>query len=295
MQTMRLRLKQLPRFVLFRCKTLIPWVLFMVVELVLLSLAYWQWSRAEEKTQQLAQWEKNKDTVLSVSEVWERLEAIEKAPIGQCRRGQQELSSYGLEISGWLEPQQIWLLDNQLVDGRTGYDVITMFAADTEDGQLTILLNIGWLHSDYAERDRAPNISLANLEAENWQVQLVFPQLSVNPFVNESADALGRYIRIQTPLTAIRQLSQQLDFPIWGSHGHGYTSALYAVLLPSDAEQSSPAATPLTPAGLVFHYEQVVMKPEKNRAYAVQWVLIAIALLFVFRLARQRKKQSKSE
>lgn len=266
----------------YRTAVLLGYLVLIVLTLFVLSLAIWQWQRSVEKSQLLQKFAHNQQQPLMLDQLLHRRSFVQQLPEAEQRLAEQTLASHPLMVTGQLQPEQVWLLDNQQVNGHTGYDVLTLFAAETKAGASMLVINLGWVQSSYAKRHEPPEISLDTNTLQQWRLQLVFPRSSLNPFVRETADSLGRFIRVQTPQTVVEQLQKQ--FP----------HILYAVLLPKDDQIS---ALKYTPTGFVFHYNNVVMRPEKHRAYAVQWLLLAVALLIIFSRAlrqsstiRERKK-----
>ena len=96
---------------------------------ILINLSWWQLNRAAEKTTQLARVAQLQAAGALQPSQLPLLAAtdIDAAPV----KG----------LSRWLAPY-IWLLDNQIVQGRVGYDVIIPVQAEglTEP----LLVNLGW-------------------------------------------------------------------------------------------------------------------------------------------------------
>lgn len=263
-----------------RCSALMPYVLLILLETLVLSLAVWQWVRGNEKATVLSEWETQDAVPFAADDIQSGLRLLENsaeslAP-SESKSIRQQIAARTLLIDGQLQPAQVWLLDNQQVNGRTGYDVLTLFFADTAVNRQPLLLNLGWIESSYSRRQAVPNINWSEMSLAKGRVKLVFQEYSRNPFIRESADTLGPFIRVQTPVTAVQQLAMQ------------YSSVYYAVLLPNEEQASNK-----TPVGFVHHYTPVVMEPQKHYAYALQWLLIGVALFFVFHFAKKKQRRKR--
>lgn len=226
-----------------------PWqyfaVLITVAAFLLLSkLAWWQWQRAEEKTrqlQQIASWQQQDGlSVLQLQEL--SLPVLDGAPLqGQVR---------------WLSPY-IWLLDNQIVNGRVGYDVVVPVQARDS----TFLLNLGWI-AGRADRADLPQVAIP-VAIELQGVLRTEPR----PFL------LGQNIESAA----------------------GYPQRIQAVVPQQLAEASGlqllDAVFYQQQSDFIPHYQPVILPPEKHRAYALQWALLAVAVVFVALAVRYQRGQ----
>ncbi len=218
-------------------------VLITVAAFLLLSkLAWWQWQRAEEKNQQLqqiARWQQQDGLPVAQLQAT-NLSALDGAPLqGQVR---------------WLSPY-IWLLDNQIVNGRVGYDVVVPVQAQ----DLVFLLNLGWT-AGRAERADLPEVVIP----EVFELQGVL-RTEPRPFL------LGQNIESAA----------------------GYPQRIQAVLPQQLAEASGlkllDAVFYQQQSDFVPHYQPVILPPEKHRAYALQWALLAVAVVFVALAVRYQR------
>jgi len=224
-----------------------PWqyfaVLITVAAFLLLSkLAWWQWQRAEEKTQQLQQiahWQQQAGVPVAQLQMTD-LAALDGAPLkGQVR---------------WVSPY-IWLLDNQIVNGVVGYDVIVPVQAQ----DLVFLLNLGWT-AGREDRTALPQVLIPEV-VELEGVLRTAPR----PFLlgQNVEDAAGYPQRIQAVLP--QQLAE--------------TSGLKLLDAVFYQQQSN----------FISHYQPVILPPEKHRAYALQWALLAVAVVFVALAVRHQR------
>ncbi|WP_233079580.1 SURF1 family protein [Rheinheimera soli] len=203
---------------------------------LLIKLSYWQWQRAEYKQAQL-------DQLHSAQQQgpvrWTDVPAI---PVEQLD---------GLELQGkavWLKPA-VWLLDNQLIQGKPGYDVVIPVLVSNQGPAL--LVNLGWIEAPMS-RDQLPELDIpAEFEmAGLLRTELKGFRLGLN--LEETGLWPQRMQQVE-PAELSRVLGQEL-----------YPALLY--------QYQSP---------YLYHYKAVVMPPEKHRAYALQWLLLAVAVVVV--------------
>lgn len=222
------------------------WILISVFAAAFLtSLSLWQLSRAAEKTTTLAR--------IAQSQAAGSLDTNQLLALGAT-----ELDGAQVEFSArWIEPM-IWLLDNQMVDGRIGYDVViavneTYSAISTSVNPApAFLINLGWIPAP-AGRDQLPDI---NIPAQ-LIISGVFRVRTKGLLLGINLEDKGQWpMRIQ-----------QLD-----------------------AISLSPYVKNLIAGGIVFqqaqspfrvHYQPVILPPERHRAYALQWALLAVAVIGV--------------
>lgn len=215
--------------------------------MILINLSWWQLSRAEVKAQQLqrlAQLQTN--GALQPAQLAQlSLNDIDGAPLqGQAR---------------WLAPY-IWLLDNQIVKGRVGYDVIIPVQADGLAQPL--LVNLGWIAAPDS-RDSLPQLMIA-------------PELTLDGLLRTNTDGLPLLGQNAEDHGSWPMRIQQVVFDELSSFSG---LALYPALLYQRQ-----------PGDFLPHYQPVVLPPEKHRGYALQWFLLAIAVLGVALAASHQGK-----
>lgn len=223
----------------------------MIVVIVCLRLAYWQLQRADNKIQQLAQIaELQSQGVIT----WQQMQQL---PNQWNKTGLQ------VTVNGKLNNQQYWLLDNQVYQGQVGYDVLVMLtlASSAE----TILVNLGWVKAP-PTRAQLPTVLLPS--SLGTTIQLKEGKLSGFTLQDDQAQTeQGWPKRVQTIDLALftKQSGQTMASLIGYRQGKG-----------------DDIATP--------HYEAVVMSPQKHQAYALQWLLIAVACIAVALFASKKKE-----
>ncbi|MGY3858139.1 SURF1 family protein [Aeromonas intestinalis] len=209
----------------------------------LCKLALWQWQRAAEKEAWLEQ-------VAAAQQV---------APLMLDRLDWRELDKLdGAVLSGrvaWFRPY-VWLLDNQTVEGEIGYDVIipvranddTALAGTSSSKGPLLLVNLGWIAAP-ASRDQLP-------------APVIPPLLELDGLLRTRPGGL--------------LLGQNIE-------GGPYPNRIQSVRAVSLSEETG---LPLADAVFYqkhspfrYHYQHNVMPPEKHRAYALQWLGLAVVML----------------
>ncbi len=222
----------------FRYRRWIVPILTLVVTAALCKLALWQWQRAAEKEAWLEQMAVARQVApLTLAQLdWRSPEALD----GKSLRGQVQ----------WVSPY-VWLLDNQIVAGEIGYDVIIPVRA-SGDAALPqhplLLVNLGWLPAS-ASREQLPQPVIP-------QTLMLDGLLRIRPggiLLGQNIEAGPYPNRLQSVRAdAIRQV---IGLPL--------ADAVFY-------QQHSP---------FIYHYQQNVMPPEKHRAYALQWLGLALVVL----------------
>lgn len=212
--------------------------------LLLIKLAWWQWQRSAEKESQLQQiysWQQQGP--LSWSDAYQKSSTdIDGAPL----QG----------VAHWLAPF-VWLIDNQIWQGKAGYDVLV--PVQLSPNTPVLLVNLGWVAAP-AERSQLPQISVPAEFVLDGVLRTKVASLRLGQNLEDN----GQWpMRLQTvePQTLEAQLGQPL-----------FNGVFY--------QQQTP---------FIHHYKAVVLPPEKHRAYAVQWLLLAVAVLIVAMAASYQK------
>ncbi len=214
-------------------------VLFVCVMLpVLIGLGFWQLQRADEKRDILA--------------AFEARQSLPVAPLSDLRPAEWE-NYRRVSVSGRFDDERVWLIDNQIRDGRFGYEVIALFYSDDDRA---LLVNRGWLEGDVSRR-QLPEMTMPSgtvrIEGEIYRG-------SVNPLHASPAD----------------------DGDAWPKRVQGITaeqaqSILGEPLLPFTLRLAEHSIAALAVKRLIIN-----VQPEKHTAYAVQWFAMALALVLLF-------------
>jgi surfeit locus 1 family protein len=236
-----------------------PWVLVnLSVVALLLGLCFWQLSRGAEKTETLAR----------IAD-WQHQGALSMAQLSHVDTAMVD----GVQLdfrARWLEPN-VWLLDNQIVNGRFGYDVIIAVEEITDTHSLNshsetkspvpVLVNLGWLAAPLA-REQLPEVVIP----AELQVQGVYRTRVKGLLLGTNIEDRGSWpMRIQQ-LDSL-QLATYLQKPL-------HSGVIYQ-------NKNSP---------FLIHYRPVILPPERHHAYALQWGLLALAVVVIALIASARKE-----
>ncbi|WP_163836190.1 SURF1 family protein [Spartinivicinus ruber] len=158
---------------------------------------------------------------------------------------------YVISKGSFIRNQHI-LLDNQIVNGRVGFNVISPFV--TEQGRL-VLVDRGWI-GPITRRDQLPEVPEYNEQLK--LVGILFNQLS-KPFLLSKEALASDWPKIVQALDT-KQLKKIFNL-----------TNFYLIRLDKPQEG---AFTP--------HYKLINISPEKHWGYAVQWFAMAVIILLLF-------------
>ena len=219
-----------------------------VAVVIMLRLGFWQLERMEEKQQRLETLtEKLNSGNLSLVNLPDELELAADTPV---------------EFSGLADLQRLIYLDNRIVEGSVGYEVLV--PVETNVGW--VLVNYGWVQATNS-RAKLPDIAI-DARNNNFTGNVVVP--SMNPMIKETATAMDGF-----PL-----LIQQIDIDTI-SDITGIAFQPFVVAL-----QQAPDSL------FKNNWRPVVMPPEKHFGYALQWFGLAIAAIVIYFVALYKRKSS---
>ncbi|WP_157980778.1 SURF1 family protein [Pseudidiomarina salinarum] len=219
---------------------------------ILVKLGFWQLDRAAEKQALFDDFEQSQqsDSSAAFTDLAQRTETPDRyAPV---------------RITGEFEQNRYLLLDNQVLNGQVGYQIIGLL----KNPQLNhyVPVNMGWVPIGVSRQIR-PEVELpaGEVTVSGWFYQPDQHGFSLSDQVVESERWPMRIQQLR--FDAIEQATQ---LPI----------APYVVLLSETADYGWPRS-----------WEPMVMTPEKHQAYALQWFSLALAcLVIVFFASRSRTK-----
>ena len=235
-------------------RSLLGLALTLLVIAVCLNLAWWQWQRAGEKREWLAdQAEKAQAAPVSLAEAL-RLDDPQHRPV---------------RVRGALDNRRSVLLDNRTYQGVAGYFLLTPLR--TDQGQW-VLINRGWLPRG-ADRARLPEVPRVEgpvaLTGNVYQPSSQTLVLKDTPLPEN-----------QWPLRV-----QKVDFAAIG-HRLGVELAPFEIRVAPDQPLGGTAALPRPWQDIT-----AVMSPERHLAYALQWLGLAVAALIMYLIARLRGRR----
>ncbi len=212
---------------------------------LLLNLGFWQLSRAAEK-----------------DAIELRVAALaSSAPINMDELAASAANNYQpvLLVGRYLDKPH-WLVDNQVVNGKVGLDVVSVLL--TQGGQ-HVLVNRGFVPGART-RSELPNFATPT--------GLVSVQGKISLPLGEQF-MLGQQVLAKTAI----QIIQNVDIP---QLGQNLEQTVYPHLVRADAGYPGIFAT---------HWQAVNMKASKHHGYALQWFSMALALVILYWMVSTRE------
>ncbi|MGB0833666.1 MAG: SURF1 family protein [Psychrobium sp.] len=240
--------------------------------IVLMRLGFWQLNKAESKEYSMT---------LRQTAMAKPIHALPQAFDSELQQSQRVV------IQGRLDFDKTLLLDNKIVDGKVGYEVLVPFLMNESltpqieqvkgknDVKQWVMVNLGWVAAG-SSRQQLPQLT-------RWPNKkqivgyLYMPQL--NPFVVNSG-----YEQMSFP-----QVVAQFDLK---AVEHIYGRTIYPAMIRLSKDSNF---------GYHKNWQWVNrMTPEKHRGYAFQWFALALTLLvlsgvFIWRQMMSASNQRRSE
>jgi surfeit locus 1 family protein len=216
------------------------------------GLGRWQWHRADEKRAIAAAFQAGLDAPVT---------ALATQPTASLPRYAQ------VGVSGVYDAAHQFLLDNMVVDGQVGYEVLTPL--QLADGRW-LLVNRGWVALPGHGRQRLPVVALPEGVARSLRGRL--DTLPVNGLDSGRAAPSGTegWPRV-TSFPTVAEISASLGHPV---------EPRQLLLAPGEADGY---LRDWKPASEGF-------PPERHIAYAVQWWGLAALALFLLVFMNLEKK-----
>lgn len=236
----------------FRCSLLI-FAAYLLLLALLCSLGFWQLERGDQKRVLL--------------ERQQAAATAETLDLNQQTEIDKELLRYRpVMLTGHYDGAHQVLIDNQILDGKPGYLVLTPFVPDS--GQPAVLVNRGWIALG-ASREALPDIAI------NAPIQQV----------------VGRINHFPEP--GIRLKGAEIPGETWPVRVQVVDSELLAAKLGYALADFQIELDPMQAEGYQRQWKiAVAIPPEKHRAYAVQWFGLALTLtaLFIWNSSRKQHR-----
>jgi len=215
--------------------------LYLVLIVLLVSLGFWQLDRSEQKQVFV-----NKQ-LLSADK--EDLKLTDTIDLNKSRYRTTE-------ITGYFESSKQFLIDNQIVNGRAGYFVMTPFKVLELDR--SVLVNRGWVRLN-KDRRVLPEIAIEEKKRKIIGRINHFPAVGIRL---EGAEIPTESWPSVVQVVDIKVLSEKLGY------------SLFPFQIELDKTMSD---------GYSRDWKnKTIMPPEKHVAYAVQWFGLAITLTVLF-------------
>ncbi len=204
---------------------------------VLISLGFWQLSRAKEKETLQQSW---LDEQAQPAVHYRELLDVEHT----YRR---------VYLQGQYDSEHHWLVENKILAGKLGYNVVSPFKSDLGDW---LLVNRGWVAAS-AYREDDPSVTTP---AQKIRLTGTLIKPSDSRFIEHKPELMAnwphRLLEIDFPLMT-EQLQQNLEHKL--------------ILIDADS-----------PGAMSVQWQPVNMSAEKHRGYALQWFAMAFALLVLW-------------
>ena len=207
-------------------------------------LGFWQLDRAEGKREILSAQEQQQNLVALTNTDWQQDKA------NHLRR---------VDLAVNMDSDRYLLLANRTINSQVGYEVISLAQVinDQPKPQL-ILVNRGWVPASL-NRDELPEVSDS---FGRWQIQGYYYCPEANSMISQSTDFDGIWPAI---IYSLDESAMQQIF--------------------ADPEQRPLACEirldQLSPLALLAQWQIVNQSVEKHIGYAVQWFLMAFALIIL--------------
>ncbi|ARU57281.1 cytochrome oxidase assembly protein Surf1 [Oleiphilus messinensis] len=215
---------------------------------VLIKLGYWQLDRAAEKERLIAQIESR--TAMEPQDL----------PPPDTLSPPDQWQAHPVYLSGRFEPMRYLLLDNQIRDGKAGYDILHLF---TLTNGLKVLVNRGWVAAPTYRKDLPEIFTPQNsVEVYGSLHQYHAPPLQ---FAATEAKDTGRRWPKRVQEINLAQLEQDMEI------------RLYPLIVRLKDNQQ--------PGALQTGWHVNHVSPAKHRGYAFQWFALAVTLITLTLLA----------
>jgi surfeit locus 1 family protein len=221
----------------------LPTIAYACLLPLLISLGFWQWHRADEKQQLLNLYAQNQAAPAVL------LNADTAINVDNSRYRK-------VTLNGHYEPQQQFLLDNQISEHKVGYLVFTPFKL--ANSNKAVLINRGWLVAP-AQRSQLPDVSFTSTTTT------IEGTLNAFPRVGMASTAMS------VPTDSNPSVVQVIDSTVLAKK-LGYELLPFQIELAANQNHS-------------FKREQrsiTTIPPERHIGYAVQWFALAATLTFLF-------------
>ena len=235
--------------------SLLPFVLYLLLTALLCSLGFWQLGRSEQKRQ----WIEQQQAAL----------AQPSLELNQQPNVDAEALRYRpAEVVGRYDGEHQFLVDNQIVDGKSGYFVMTPFLIEGQNK--SVLVNRGWVPAG-SDRRQLPDVGLS--------MQLGQVKGRINQFPSVGIKLKGAEIPSDTWPSVVQVIDHKV-----------LSDKLKYELLDFQIELDEQSAEGYRRDWKIH----IPIPPEKHIAYAVQWFGLALTLsvLFIWMSIRKRSEHT---
>lgn len=210
---------------------------------LLMALGFWQLSRAQYKQ--------------TLQQTWQREQAL--VPVHYRQIVDTHNNARRVYAEGHFDGEKYWLLENKMMAGRLGYEVVVPFQTHYNDW---LLVNTGWVAAD-AYRQVNPQITVPSGEK---RITGTFKKPSDSVFIGEQSSEDSWPHRLL-----------EIDFVLMSrSYGQSFENSI--ILLDADSAGAQ-----------LVHWQPVSLPSERHRGYAIQWFAMAFALLTLWGVTSIRR------
>lgn len=230
---------------------------------ILVGLGFWQLQRADYKQ--------------GLQDLYEQRSAAASVALSELAPD-QDVTYVQVQLQGRFDNEHHFLLDNRVLNGRPGYEVISAFqlnpAVKMASGKVfeLIWVNRGWVPL-IGSRNTLPEIASLFEQTLTLSGQLVKPSKA--------------FVLADVPLSGVwPEVIQSIELPQMNER----------LLLTQRGQQSAQVAPYLLraaanePGSFQVNWQPVNTSPEKSLGYAVQWFLMALVLTGLYFWAAIKQK-----
>lgn len=218
-------------------------LLYLLLMALLISLGFWQLGRSEQKQQILT---KQNQSASSKRQNITTLIGLDSDSIRYRKTS----------LQGVYDTEHQFLIDNQIINGKPGYFVLTPFKIKAYEQ--AVLVNRGWVPLN-KDRRILPDLAIKQINTVIKGRINAFPVVGI------------KLAGAEIPALGWPSVVQVVDINILGEK-------LAYSLLPYQIE----LAPEMQDGYLRLWKENTLMPPEKHIAYAVQWFGLAVTLTLLF-------------
>lgn len=235
------------------------WLLYLLMMILLCSLGFWQVKRAEQKTLFLRQQQLAIDApMLNLN----RQPLLDGANLEAVRYQK-------VTVAGRYDEAHQFLIDNQIMDGKPGYFVLTPFLIEQE--RRAVLINRGWVPLGH-NREVLPGVAMKSTVLQVDGRINFFPSVGI------------KLENAEIPSEGWPAVVQVVNHDVLAAR-LGYDLYSFQIELDSKSPEGYRRDWKISP----------VLPPEKHLAYAVQWFGLALTLTVLFFWINNRKSSEDSE
>lgn len=249
---------------------ILPTIITLLCVVIMFGLGIWQLERKAEKDIRLAQINERQS-----NRPYKLFELLLEQTISNK---DADIQDFPVSFSGTAQMDSLFFIDNKIVSGKTGYQLVVPVMTIAGD---IVLTNFGWLRGN-VRRGQLPSLTsqvTALFSNQSQQFTGVVSYPSINTMVSETNIAFGEFPALLQQID-IRQIKQHLT-----ATGFLTSGKLFPFVVNLSPQPNSE---------FVRNWQPVVMSPDKHLGYAVQWFGLGIAALTIYLLSLMKLFNTKN-